>query len=49
MTEHVERPRPCVCPPADGDPPAGPSSALLERARVGWERFLSSFGDPSDG
>ncbi len=24
------------------------SQELLERARVGWERFISSFGDPSD-
>ncbi|MFE3560404.1 hypothetical protein ACFXKW_36960 [Streptomyces sp. NPDC059193] len=25
-----------------------PSQALLDRARVGWERFVRSFTEPSD-
>ncbi|GHE48401.1 hypothetical protein [Streptomyces vinaceus] len=34
-----------------GDPPPAltQSCDLLVRARVGWERFIDSFEEPSDG
>lgn len=30
-------------------PVGAPSAALLDRAMVGWERFLGSSPEPSDG
>ncbi|GHI15936.1 MULTISPECIES: hypothetical protein [Streptomyces] len=49
MTEKDEHPRPeeprqFTQRPCRLDPP-GPSQDLLERARVGWERFIGSIDD----
>ncbi|MEC4569519.1 hypothetical protein [Streptomyces virginiae] len=49
MTEKDEHPRPeeprqFTQWPGRLDPP-GPSQDLLERARVGWERFIGSIDD----
>ncbi|MCX4715949.1 hypothetical protein [Streptomyces virginiae] len=56
MSQHVERPeldQPQQITPSprrlggqENSP--GPSQDLLDRARVGWERFVSSIQEPSD-
>ncbi|MCX4958145.1 hypothetical protein [Streptomyces virginiae] len=56
MSQHVERPEldqpqqithsPRRLGGQENSP--GPSQDLLDRARVGWERFVSSIQEPSD-
>ncbi|MFE2168804.1 hypothetical protein ACFXB3_27680 [Streptomyces sp. NPDC059447] len=56
MTNHDERPMsdhrwhitPCPCRLGEEETTIGPSRNLLERALLGWERFSSSFNEPSD-
>lgn len=57
MTEKPEDPGPgqpwritkCPCHLGVLDPPPKPSRILLDRAHVGWERFMRSLPEPSDG